>query len=850
MRLIMSIRDRITSRAWLGSSRRSDVGRRARTRYRPQLELIEGRILLSTVTWTNTGGGDWDVGANWSTGTVPGGSDDVSIPQSGITVTHKMGVNDAVHSLSCQAALNMSEGSLTIGNESTINNTFNLSTGTLTLDGNLDVSGLFTWSFSTINGNGAKMTAGGVDITGNTNGQVALDNVTLENTGTGTWTGTASFVFAEGAVFNNDVNASFTVQSDKPIFNDGGAAGTINNAGTFAKNTTTGTTTVTGVAFNNTGKVIVSSGTLALDAGGTSSGSFDATGAALDFGGGVSLSSAASVTGSNISFSSGGTNTVACPLTSTSNLSFANGAGTTTFTGSVNTSSATVTLIGGTDDFDTTLSAPTIDVNGGTLGGTAAVSVSSALNWTGGTINDTSTVTVPKGATLDIGLNPTDPQEFLDHTTLDNAGTATWSGADALFMADGAVLNNEAGASFTVQTDLSISLQGSAPCAIDNAGTFTKNTTTGTTEILQIAFNNNGGTVNAQTGTIYLGGGGTDTGGTLDASKGATIDLAGSSTVTMTGTYSGSGAGTVVLKNGTLNLGTGGATFNLQGSLFQWSGGTFNLGANTLTIGSKGTINISGTSPQTFFGTGSIVNQGTINHTGSGALTITQPLNNTGTVANRNATATISGAVTQISSGTLTGGRWEVFGSAKNHSTLTITTAGSAITTIGGKASVELSGLNSSFTNISGLTTDQGSFSILAGQTFTTTGNFTDSGKLTLGAGSTLAVSGSFSETSAGTVTIQVGGSVTNPTIGEITTGATGKVTLAGALMVTSSSVIPAVGAVFTILNNQGSSAVSGTFAGLPERATFMVTVKGTVMTFRISYVGGTGNDVTLTRIS
>jgi hypothetical protein len=29
-----------------------------------------------------------------------------------------------------------------------------------------------------------------------------------------------------------------------------------------------------------------------------------------------------------------------------------------------------------------------------------------------------------------------------------------------------------------------------------------------------------------------------------------------------------------------------------------------------------------------------------------------------------------------------------------------------------------------------------------------------------------------------------------------------------------------------------------------------MVTVKGTVMTFRISYVGGTGNDVTLTRIS
>jgi hypothetical protein len=43
---------------------------------------------------------------------------------------------------------------------------------------------------------------------------------------------------------------------------------------------------------------------------------------------------------------------------------------------------------------------------------------------------------------------------------------------------------------------------------------------------------------------------------------------------------------------------------------------------------------------------------------------------------------------------------------------------------------------------------------------------------------------------------------------------------------------------------------VSGTFSGLLEGSTFTVKVGKTVMTFKISYKGGTGNDVTLKRIS
>ena len=50
----------------------------------------------------------------------------------------------------------------------------------------------------------------------------------------------------------------------------------------------------------------------------------------------------------------------------------------------------------------------------------------------------------------------------------------------------------------------------------------------------------------------------------------------------------------------------------------------------------------------------------------------------------------------------------------------------------------------------------------------------------------------------------------------------------------------------FTIIDNDGSEAVTNTFLGLPEGAT--LNIYGTL--FRISYMGGTGNDVVLTQLA
>jgi hypothetical protein len=80
-----------TGRAASGR-RRSAIGHR-RQRGAPGValaaaavaEALEARRLLTAITWTG-GNGNWNVGGSWSTGQVPGPSDDAIIP-AGVTVS-------------------------------------------------------------------------------------------------------------------------------------------------------------------------------------------------------------------------------------------------------------------------------------------------------------------------------------------------------------------------------------------------------------------------------------------------------------------------------------------------------------------------------------------------------------------------------------------------------------------------------------------------------------------------------------------------------------------------------------------------------------------------------------------
>jgi len=105
-----------------------------------------------------------------------------------------------------------------------------------------------------------------------------------------------------------------------------------------------------------------------------------------------------------------------------------------------------------------------------------------------------------------------------------------------------------------------------------------------------------------------------------------------------------------------------------------------------------------------------------------------------------------SGALTNLSGSVLTGGTYEADANS------TISLPGSITTNA---ATVILNGPGSTFSAINSLANNEGSFSVLNGQTFTTAGSLANSGTLAVGAsgnGATLIVSGSLMNT--GTINV------------------------------------------------------------------------------------------------
>jgi hypothetical protein len=127
-------------------STRNRTARPRRHALHPRLDALEGRTLLSTVSWINTSGGDWDTPSDWSTGTLPRPSDDVVISTAAITVTHSSSASDSVKSLtisSSTSALDISNGTLALASTSSVAGTISIEGATLSTSGYLAVAGPF-----------------------------------------------------------------------------------------------------------------------------------------------------------------------------------------------------------------------------------------------------------------------------------------------------------------------------------------------------------------------------------------------------------------------------------------------------------------------------------------------------------------------------------------------------------------------------------------------------------------------------------------------------------------------------------------------------------------------------------
>ncbi len=103
--------------------------------------------------------------------------------------------------------------------------------------------------------------------------------------------------------------------------------------------------------------------------------------------------------------------------------------------------------------------------------------------------------------------------------------------------------------------------------------------------------------------------------------------------------------------------------------------------------------------------------------------------------------------------------------------------------------------------------------------------------------------SGSLTLSSGSTYTVDLNSSLSPSSGGYDQLNVTGGITLGGATLNVSLGFQPIYGEIFTIIKNNSHTSVSGTFAGLPEGATFYVGSQP----FTISYLGNSENDVILT---
>jgi hypothetical protein len=271
----------LRSRRTLKARRR--VARSVKPTFRPELEALELKLLLSNHVWTGHGSDDhWSNDANWDTGQP--GPGDTAVFNGGVsTVDPAFG--------GTIGGLVLNGGVLRLGRDLTLTGSSTWSTGDINAGSSAPTSltnnGTLTLVTNGLRGLSGLLTNNGeIDYNGSGGGLYMNDTADLENAGTFVFEGTDS------EMWNNGAHSTFT------------NTGTVIQSGTG--------TGLLGVAiFNNTGVVDVQSGALNLlpASGSTTGGTFmmDVAEARLNFGNGTQTLAGATFTGDGRAQVVGGT---------------------------------------------------------------------------------------------------------------------------------------------------------------------------------------------------------------------------------------------------------------------------------------------------------------------------------------------------------------------------------------------------------------------------------------------------------------------------------------------------------------------------------------------------------------
>ncbi len=231
------------------------------------------------------------------------------------------------------------------------------------------------------------------------------------------------------------------------------------------------------------------------------------------------------------------------------------------------------------------------------------------FQWTGGTLIGGNLLT--NAGVLDV---LTTNGVYLNYQ-LDNAGLLTHSGPGDLYLnsSPGAHFENLGQGTYMLASDAGIASSSCcSPTVFDNFGVFEKTGGTGDS-VISVVFNDPGGAVDVQTGTLTLANGGSTSNGTFAVAAGATLDVTGGSQPAWSGKITGTGAGTVLLANGI--VAAAGVTLNFVNDLFQWSGGTLQGPVTNVSV-----VSISG--PNTSILNYQFYNQGLVREPCTGGLNL------------------------------------------------------------------------------------------------------------------------------------------------------------------------------------------------------------------------------------
>ncbi len=462
------------------------------------------------------------------------------------------------------------------------------------------------------------------------------DGVTWINTGTVDVAALISLGLLPGdtATILNEPTGVFDLTSDQAgiAVADSTDTASFDNAGLLEKTAGSGTSDIA-APFNDTGTVLVNTGTIEFDGGGNLAGLMGGAGTVLLQGGTTTLGAGATITVANFAMSAGAlmlgadqtiVGTLTDPgevidlngytLTLAGDAAFNNGAtiegpGTVISTGSISFGGTAATTIDpgvawfntGAMDVEGEAIFASLTLSGGTVDGVGTLTVSGSLELDNSPVMNGIGLTVAQG-TVSLGAGFPYGLDLVGGHTFENSGTFTVSndydlGAVTFGYYDLGGTNsfvNDAGAVLDDQVDGTLTYDSSGTNSISNAGLLQKSGGDGTSVIDVEATNT--GTINVASGVLEL-----DSGGVIDGTlEGVgTLALAG-------GTFTSSDFNALSASNLLLDGGVVGfSATSIDGTFTETAGaasftatsdvtGTTSLAAGTVAIAAGQTLTVSG----------------------------------------------------------------------------------------------------------------------------------------------------------------------------------------------------------------------------------------------------------------